>query len=46
MTYEGSGVQIFAYFSLSMLDWGRAASHVQYARRLLAGGASSIDYEA
>ncbi len=29
-----------------MLGGERAASHVQYAQRLLAGGASSIDYEA
>ncbi len=46
MTYKGGGGRIFERFSLSVLEGERAASHVQYAQRLLAGGASSIDYEA
>ena len=46
MTYERRGVHIFERFSLSVLAGERAASHVQYAQRLLAGASSSIDYEA
>ena len=46
MTYERRGVHNFERFSLSVLAGERAASHVQYAQRLLAGGSSSIDYEA